>query len=306
MANITNKFSVIISAYNSSLTLDETLSSVLSQTLLPLEVIVVDDCSIDSNETYRICEKYRTSLNLKYIRHQINMNGAAARNTGINISTGDYVCFLDADDIWLPNKLALINTYINHSKSPEKCLFFSQLYLGQREQPNETCMVYPKTLPTSNKLDEYLFVYGGLIQTSTIVCHRILALDTMFDERFKRHQDYDFIIRLSQKISTVSMIPHPLVKWVTSQNGRNEISKGETPEYCQYWINEMKKYMSSDAICGYMLYQYTRRAFNKKHYFLLLKIVFHVTLHSSFKFKKIQLIRVLKKYKNQSNLEINF
>lgn len=295
MKSTINKFSVIISAYNASSTLDETLSSVLSQTLLPLEVIVVDDCSVDSKETYEICEKYLISLNLKYIRHEVNMNGAAARNTGIKNSNGDYLCFLDSDDVWLPKKLEVHNHYINCSDNPKESLFFSQLYLGTRSQSNTSCKVYPQVQPMSNNLDEYLFVHGGLIQTSTIVCHRMLAEQIMFDVRFRRHQDYDFVIRLSHRVSAVTMIPEPLVKWITVQDGSNEITKGESPEYCQYWLNEMKSYMSLDSICGYILHHFIKRTFVKRQYYSSLKLMLYVVFISSFRFKKIQFYRVLKK-----------
>ena len=93
--------SVVIPAYNAERTIPSTLVSVLGQTVADIEVIVVDDGSIDS--TSNIARSLRDSR-LRVVR-QANSGHAGARNTGIRHATGKYVAFVDADDLWLPRKL---------------------------------------------------------------------------------------------------------------------------------------------------------------------------------------------------------
>src|ERR1044072_212389 len=92
--------SVVIPTYNSGPYLLEAIDSLLAQTLLPSEIIVVDDGS--SDDTPARLKDYRGRI--RYI-YQENMGVSAARNRGIEAANGDFIAFLDADDIWHPRKL---------------------------------------------------------------------------------------------------------------------------------------------------------------------------------------------------------
>jgi glycosyltransferase involved in cell wall biosynthesis len=94
--------SVIIAAYNSGPWLVETVDSVLAQTWPYREIIVVDD---GSTEDLQACLAPRRSA-VAYIR-QRNAGPGAARNAGLRVAVGDYVAFLDHDDLWLPEKLSI-------------------------------------------------------------------------------------------------------------------------------------------------------------------------------------------------------
>jgi glycosyltransferase involved in cell wall biosynthesis len=94
--------SVVIPAWNAAGTIEETLHSVLGQTAPPAEVIVVDDGSTDGTEKLPILGRHPIRL----IR-QANQGAAAALNTGIGAASGDLIAFLDADDIWTADKLAV-------------------------------------------------------------------------------------------------------------------------------------------------------------------------------------------------------
>jgi glycosyltransferase involved in cell wall biosynthesis len=94
------KISVVIPAYNSATYLKDALNSVLSQTFKSHEIILVDDGSTDQTE--EIARSYGDQI--RYIK-QKNQGSAAARNTGIHEATGDWVAFLDSDDLMLPDRL---------------------------------------------------------------------------------------------------------------------------------------------------------------------------------------------------------
>ncbi len=92
--------SVIIPAFNVGSYVAETLNSVLDQSHATREIIVVDDGSTD--DTPQRVEAYRPAI--RYIR-QANAGDGAARNTGLAVASGDYIAFLDADDLWVPQTL---------------------------------------------------------------------------------------------------------------------------------------------------------------------------------------------------------
>ena len=98
------KTSVIIPTYNRSKYLSDALDSVLRQTFQDLEIIVVDDGSIDNSRDIvsRYAERHPGKIRYFY---QDNKGPSAARNVGIKEAKGDFIAFLDSDDLWLPDKL---------------------------------------------------------------------------------------------------------------------------------------------------------------------------------------------------------
>ncbi len=99
------KFSVIIPLYNKESEIGRTLRSVLSQTLRPHEIVVVDDGSTDDSAA--IVETFLTEPTIRLIR-QKNAGETAARNTAMSSASGDYFALIDADDEWRPGFLAEI------------------------------------------------------------------------------------------------------------------------------------------------------------------------------------------------------
>jgi glycosyltransferase involved in cell wall biosynthesis len=100
MSQTHSTVSVIIPVYNAERYLRAAIESVLTQTVLPLEIIVVDDGSTDASGTVA----RRFVPNVRVVT-QPNEGPAAARNCGVSLARGDYLAFLDADDLWLPGKL---------------------------------------------------------------------------------------------------------------------------------------------------------------------------------------------------------
>ncbi|MCB0189909.1 MAG: glycosyltransferase family 2 protein, partial [Caldilineaceae bacterium] len=97
-----NLLSVIIPVYNGAQYLAESINSVLQQTKTPDSILVVDDGSTD--DTAAVVAAFGSAV---HYLHQPNAGAAAARNRGVAASTGEFLAFLDADDLWLPEKLAL-------------------------------------------------------------------------------------------------------------------------------------------------------------------------------------------------------
>ena len=116
------QFSVIIPAYNGERFIGETIQSVLAQTYKAAEIIVVDDGSSDNTAT--VVKQYSGQIAISYVRQQ-NQGPSAARNHGVSLARGDWIAFLDADDLWYSNKLQTHRDYIRNN--PDVALFWCDM-----------------------------------------------------------------------------------------------------------------------------------------------------------------------------------
>lgn len=128
--------SVVIPVYNMDECVERTLQSVIEQTVQPKEIIVVDDGSTDNS--VKVVEGIGHPL-IRIVR-QANAGVSAARNRGAKEAKSDFVAFLDADDIWLPNHLEVTSRLID--KFPN-CGVYATLYSMQEENGEETIPDFP-------------------------------------------------------------------------------------------------------------------------------------------------------------------
>jgi glycosyltransferase involved in cell wall biosynthesis len=98
--------SVVIPAYNRRSTIGTSILSVLAQSVRDLEVIVVDDGSND-NTLEEVKNIAQFDARVRFVMHGSNQGAQAARNSGIRVALGEWIAFLDSDDTWLPNSLAI-------------------------------------------------------------------------------------------------------------------------------------------------------------------------------------------------------
>ncbi len=187
-SKIMHKVSVIISTYNRFSFLVEALESVLSQTFTDFELIIVDDGSVD--ETRKIQEIYQHRV--KYI-FQENRGVSSARNKGIKFSNGEYICFLDSDDMWKKDKLEVQVNFMDKDKDFLVC-YTDEIWMrnGVRVNPMKkhkkySGMIYDKCLPLC------------IISPSSVMMKReIFDKVGYFDESFPVCEDYDLWLRISK------------------------------------------------------------------------------------------------------------
>ncbi len=117
------KVSVIIPTYNKARYIGRTVDSVLKQTYPNIEIIVVDDGSTD--HTSDVLSQYQSTVSHIW---QPNQGPSAARNTGLNASSGDFLLFLDSDDIVTPDKLALQTVALEKQSRLGRRLFRLAIY----------------------------------------------------------------------------------------------------------------------------------------------------------------------------------
>jgi glycosyltransferase involved in cell wall biosynthesis len=109
--------SCIIPVFNGQTYLAEAIDSILKQSYRPIEIIIVDDGSTDG--TAMVAERYNQQI--RYLR-QANAGTAAARNLGLSVAAGEFVAFLDADDLWHPEKLARQMACFQESDALDYCV----------------------------------------------------------------------------------------------------------------------------------------------------------------------------------------
>lgn len=248
-------FSIVIPAYNASESIITTLDCVKAQSYQNFEVNIVDDKSADAAQLAEVVNSERYSgLKINLVLSEVKLNGAGARNRGIDLATGDYVCFLDADDEWHQDKLLETVKKIEQltDQGKDRFVLYSQVNIME---DGRFLKVMPLNLPEKNEsIAEYLFGCYGFIQTSTIVLKREHAAEIKFDERFIRHQDYDFCIRADKSGFEFIMIAQPLANYhmVTSFNSKH---KGESVNYSNFWLETMSPYLSKRDVYTYKAYK---------------------------------------------------
>lgn len=108
--------SIIVPVYNAKRFIAETIFHVQNQTYVQWELLLVDDCSTDGSREL-IRQKSGEDKRIRLIEQKVNGGAAKARNRGIQEACGQYICFLDADDIWLPDKLMVELEYIQKTQA---------------------------------------------------------------------------------------------------------------------------------------------------------------------------------------------
>ena len=201
MATEKNFISVIIPCYNKETFIIEALDSVLHQTYIDAikEIIVVDDGSKD-NSAVLIKQKASSFPIIKYI-YQDNAGVSAARNTGIKNAQGSYIAFLDADDLWLPDKIEVQSKLVN--QYPEVGLFYTDLFHYDYKQEKLTPV---KVIAYKADETELLFKFvakGAPVIPSTVLVKKVcFETEGMFDTNFHEGgEDIDMWLRIARNYS---------------------------------------------------------------------------------------------------------
>jgi len=191
------RVSVIIPTYNYGKFILGAINSVLRQSVLDLEVIIVDDGSTD--ETSNILDPYRNRINYIF---QKNAGLSAARNTGIANSTGEFIQFLDADDMLSPNSLGLQLRYLD--RHPEVHIAVCRNRLFKETTPDGRPIPFGSWKLFRGHLDVHL-CYFNVAPPHAFLSRREAVIETgWFDKQLKACEDYDLWLRAAVR----GYIPH--------------------------------------------------------------------------------------------------
>lgn len=227
--NCNELVSVVIPTYNRENTIIECLQSVLNQTYTNIEVIVVDDGSVDhTDRLFGECRDPR----VKYYKYSPNRGACYARNYGIQRANGKYIAFQDSDDIWDKYKIEKQLEFIVSKKA-------DFVFCGmKRINPMEESFRYYPDYPfdeTKDSISQLLM--HNLASTQTILVDRKVFDEVQFDVSFRRYQDWDFCLQVAAHGYSIAYQNEALVESTVQVN-----SISATVKSCEAYEHLYDKY----------------------------------------------------------------
>ncbi|HCL4438286.1 TPA: glycosyltransferase [Clostridium botulinum] len=206
--------SAVIPCYNCENFIEETVSSLLSQTIQLKEIILINDASTDNTaEILRQIEEKNKDI-VKVIDLKKNKGASYARNYGVKISRGDYILFMDSDDV---AELMLIENYrsrlqeLNYGMEDKYALCYSA-YIQIDEKDNEISEIIKGIQVEPEEILGYEFLRNYIISTSGVVVYKKLFLECGgFNEKLVYSEDWDLWLKLAMK-GGFAYINKPMVK----------------------------------------------------------------------------------------------
>lgn len=240
------KFSIVIPAYNVEKYLGRTIETALSQTLLPDEIIVVDDGSTDN--TRKIAESFK---HIRYF-YQKNSGAAVARNRGAKEAVGDWILFLDADDECLPERVEKVSVYLKENPLP--VMICGNEFEGNHDvgwKYKNLFAYYNKNQPLFPQLFKRCF-----LSTSSMAVKREIFLKVGgMDPKLRSAQDFDLWLRMALE-GELGFIDSPLSRYTIREGN---ISSNPVNRYkCLLVIfnKHFRKVPLRDALYRYALIHY--------------------------------------------------
>ena len=198
--------SVVIPAYNRAAYIERTVDSVLAQSYPHVELIIGDDGSTDG--TYEILQRYDNEGKLTLLTHagRANRGQSATLNRALDQAQGEYICVLDSDDMFAPNKLAVQVDYLE--RYPNIGLVYSN---GHAVDENDEILyrMLPEDHKEENDPCRLLLDCYFLLPQNAMVRKAVFDQAGRFEESFRSAQDHDMLLRIAE-ITTMAYIPNYL------------------------------------------------------------------------------------------------
>lgn len=207
------KVSVIIPSYQRRAEVMRAVHSALSQTMPPLEVIVINDGPDPEKEA--LLSSFGDAR-LRFVEAERRANVSSTRNKGLQLAVGDWIALLDDDDVWLPTKLAKQFKALTDSG-------LSAAIIGGVERvhtPEGNLVFRPTRIPPGPvSADQVLFSRFGGVHTSTLLAPAALFSKYRFNETSERHEDWEWMLKAGQDL--LILIPHEVIceRWLTPGEG---------------------------------------------------------------------------------------
>ncbi|MCS0627729.1 glycosyltransferase family 2 protein [Telluria mixta] len=234
---------VVIPTFNRKELIFQALDSVAKQTCLPLEVIVVDDCSSDG--TVEALRAAHFPFPVLVVAQATNQGPAAARNAGILKASGRYVAFLDSDDVWLPEKLEQQLALLESLPNRDRTVLYAQVRLQRR---HEVLLRPLRAKEGGESIAEYVFVNGGYLDQNTIMLPTALARAVMYCGDLRLHEDWDFYIRLEEQGAVFVMVEMAL--GITYDNSTFGRASAAQPTHSLAMLENWRPRISERAYLG--------------------------------------------------------
>lgn len=300
MINTTPKISVIIPTYNRGDLIKRTINSVLEQTYTNFELLIVDDASTDNTaELIKSIDDTR----IRYLRLDENTKGTRPRNLGIEESTGEFIAFLDSDDEWLSDKLEkqvefMLNSNINNNN----VLCFTGIIIKNGDSQYKR---FNRELTNNEDIMDYILVKDNIVQTSTYIVSSKIAKSVQFDSQLKKHQDWDFCLRLRNNNVNFLYFPQCLTVWYVDESNNRLSYSYQNEDISLNWLNAKKSELSSKSVWAFKARILVDGLVYRKEYFKAIIIALKAFFYRSINLKiflKI-IVKILFTKKMQSKIK---
>lgn len=236
-----NLISVIINCYNGELYLREAIDSVINQTYSNWELIFWDNCSTDNSAEILLSYK---DPRIKYYLSDKNVPLGQARNQAIEKATGGYIGFLDADDIWAPNKLEV---QMQKMLSDTDVGLVHSNYLNFWEGGN--VVANTKQLDGEESF-QYLLTQYKIGMSAALVSKSVMkTFDIKFDKTLLLIEDFDFFLLIAYH-AKVLYCKEVLMEYRMHPNSLTNTSKKWSKEF-YYLVNKLKSFLTTDELNRY-------------------------------------------------------
>lgn len=259
------------------------LRSVMLQRVLPIDIVVIDDGSTYENlqKARRICEAIGKQSSIEFLVNSRNMGANFSRNRGIASAQGEYLAFLDSDDVWLPEKLDQQMLALAREARPAGLgvLCYTGRYRAASAGEIIACQVPNRKLPQS----EILFTnFIGTLSSVLVDRASVIAVGG-FDESLGASQDWDLYIRLRRRVKFVR-VPQPLCVYYDHDQSRiskanqdrvrsnmilrrKHISRGaklsDRTDYCRMMAEDLQLAGRKGLAQRFYLHRYSRAGFGQ-------------------------------------------
>jgi len=244
--------SAIITTHNRKESLKKAIDSVLSQTYSPIELIVVDDASVDG--TSEICQDSR--IKYIYIPKEESCGGNHARNVGIKASHGTYCAFLDDDDAWFPTKIEKQVDLIE--KKNCGCVYCLRLMNktsnGKVISQKRESLRYKLEGDLSKKIIRHYVTATSCLLVEKSILEEIKG----FDEKVMKGQEWELMVRIAQITPIYYYHDEPLVLFSASLTDTTRISNNPDRLFVtkKYIEKKHRPIMKKAGILNQMLFQH--------------------------------------------------
>lgn len=205
MSDYSPLVSIVLPTYNCAEYLPCSIGSILAQTYNSYETIVIDDGSIDI--TKEVLSPFMQKI--KYIKLGKNKGLPTVRNVGIQAAQGKYIAFIDADDIWLPEKLSNGIEFLE--TNPEFSMVYSR-HVNIDNMGNTIDECSKRQLPSGNIFTQLFTEQNFIITSSVLVLKKVFDTVGLFDTKLFNCQDWDMWLRIAFYFKVAS-IDKVLVKY---------------------------------------------------------------------------------------------
>ena len=255
------QISIIMPAYNSSETIEDSINSVINQSYKDWELIVVDDCSIDGTGDIvnKIIERNK-DLKIKLYKNTENKGVAYSRNFGVKVAEGDLIAFLDSDDLWTEDKLEkqikLYRKLVENSDSNSETkvlLFTGSAFITEKNKRLDYTLHVPVKVERKDILKQNVISCSSVLAGKELLTKHEFPITNM-----PIHEDFAVWIEILKEIPFAYGIDEPLLLYRVSDSSKSSkkskaaVMNWNTYRYVKMGFFESVYYMMFYAVRGFM------------------------------------------------------